>query len=379
MDLETLLRETDPVRQTTIPEADSPMGMRIRDQVAPPRRAVRLSGNIPLVGAFVVMVVVLVLVLSGAIEQPGSAAALTRLATLADHQPTTLGPGQYYYTMVETQTVVIGTGGNPKPFYDYLSGTVQTWVAADGSGRQIVLTDPTPRFYTAADHAAWEADGKPPVPVPPNQLHTVREFGPGSASDVNGPVLLYDISHLPTAVETLTQLIAQGHTGVSTLDQVSACLTQSCTTFERAAALLQGPDIGATPARRAALFEVLANVSGVETLGTITDRAGQSGVGFRLAERVPAQPVVITCEGSGAKETTTLEDPAYVITHEIIVNPQTTTVLSSEQSFSSSMLPTPVNSCAPTQPTVENERLTPSWTIVLGSSVVDSDSSVPAT
>ena len=296
-----------------------------------------------------------------------STIGLKRLAALAaTAPPTSLGAGQYAYTEVERPTMTsVGTSKQGGPsITEYFTGTVQTWVAADGSGRQVTTTDATPHFYTAADQAAWVAEGSPPGVIPPSQLTTVQVFGPDTASEVNGPIPLYNVTGLPTDPTTLSQLLNNENpgaqslgtlpAGIKSLDFASSCMTAACTLFERAAALLEGPDIGSTPALRQALFQVLATVPGVELLGTSTDPAGQSGVGLALIERQPAGTSVINCASSneptsassgrilynGITRDTTITSsttehyPASSTTFSIVVDPQTTTGLSSEESSS---------------------------------------------
>src|ERR1019366_2314252 len=169
------------------------------------RRKVGISiGAVVAIAATVALLVVLLPASVGPLNSKASA-ALTRLAARAATVPTSLGAGQYAYTEVEGPVSTIGVAAGPggPNFTEYLTGTVQTWVAADGSGRRVTTTDPTPHFFTSADRAAWVASGSPPGVIPPDQLATVQQFGPGTASEINGPLPLYDVSSLPTDPTTL--------------------------------------------------------------------------------------------------------------------------------------------------------------------------------
>jgi hypothetical protein len=297
--------------------------------------------------------------------------------------------------------------GGPS-FTEYFIGTVQTWVATDGSGRQVTTTDPTPHFFTAADRDVWVAEGSPPGVLPPSQLTTVQVFGPSTASEVNSPIPLYNVTGLPTDPTTLGQILNNENpgrqslgtlpAGIKSLDFASSCTTATCTLFERAAALLQGPDIGATPALRQALFQVLAAVPGVEDLGTTTDPSGQRGVELALVEDQPAGTEVFDC-GSGNQtssgtsagvvsggttekititHSTTEHYAASSTTFSIVVDPHTTTLLSSEESNSPLMQTMPaVNPCLPTAQRTETTEMGPNWKDVVGAGVASTDTSVP--
>jgi hypothetical protein len=339
---------------------------------------------------------------------------LIRLAAqAATAPPSSLGAGQYAYTQVERPIMTsVGSFRNGEPpFTEYFTGTVQTWVAADGSGRQVTTTDPTPRFYTAADRAAWLAEGSPPGAILPSQLTTTQVFGPTTASEVNGPIPLYDVSGLPSDPTTLSRILNNENpgaqslgtlpAGIKSLDFASSCSTAACTLFERAAALLQGPDIGVTPALRQALFQVLAAVPGVEDLGTTTDPSGQSGVSLALVERRPAGTSVIHCASGdqappgspggtlykGTTEGTTITSstlehyPASSTTFSIVVDPHTTTLLSSEESYSPLIQVMPASPpCLPTSQKSQKTQTTemgPTWKDLVSSGITSSDTSVP--
>ena len=422
MDTETLLRRVDPAHLVEIPGPGSPEGQRIRNDVLSGRPLPESTGdsktrrNVSLsvgVLATVAAAVVLLLVLMPTSVGPSKAsAALSRLAVTAASVPTSLSQGQYAYTEVETPVMV--SVGTPKsggtPFTEYLTGTVQTWVGTDGSGRRVTTTDPTPHFFTAADRALWVAAGSPAAVVPPNETTTVETFGPNTASEVNGPIPLYNVQGLPTDPTALTEILDNENpgaqslgalpAGIKALDFVSSCSTPECTLFERAVALLQGPDIGSTPALRQALFDVLSNIPGVEYLGNTTDSAGQTGVGLALVQYRPAQTTKVVCSnavnGTGGTlygpggttvhptqdttitKTTTENSPASTTTFRIVVDPLTTTLLSSERTFSPSVVTAAPNPCGP--PALQKPQtteLTPTWSDVVASGVVDSDTAIP--
>jgi hypothetical protein len=355
-----------------------------------------MVGAVGLAAIAIVLIVSTVILPTGSPGGPTSAAAaeLGRLAARAATVPSNLSAGQYAYTEFQ-QPTLISDGPN---YTEYLVGTVQTWVAADGSGRRVTMTNPTPQFYTAADRAAWVASGSPPAVIPPT-LPTVQTFGPGTASEVNGPLPLYDVTGLPTDPISLEQVLNNENPGASSLgtlpegikalDFQSSCGTAACSLFERTVALLQGPDIGATPAIRQALYKVLAMVPGVELLGTTTDQSGESGLGLALVQHQDAGTGTDEC-ATPSKDPTdpaattitrrvTSYQPAFTTTFSIVVDPQTTTLLSSERSFSPSvvnMTPNPCGSPALQKP--QPTELTPNWTDVVDSGVVNTDTAIPS-
>jgi hypothetical protein len=417
MNVESLLRRSDPARQLEVPDADSFVADRIHrellaraDQVPEPgsrfwsRRSVRLPAAALLaVGVTTALVVGL---LPGTIGTPRSAAAaaLNHLASQAAQQPTSLASGQYFYTDIEQPTTITTASGLPGgPYTFYESGVVQTWVAADGSGRRVTTTDPTPRFFSAAEQAKWMAAGEPPLVTAPNPQPT-QTFGPGSAAEVNGPIPLYDVSTLPTDPDALAAALGKDVPGSGDLGALPpgiAALDVESNLFERTAALLQGPDVGETPALRSALFEVLASVPGVQLLGTVTDPAGQTGLGIQLVESRPAGIATITCgpgtpgqpspgvtihrtgtgvtvvagPSSGGEDTTTVTQPYPAISRTIrlVVDPETTTLLSTETTDSPSVLPANIDPCSSSPAANQTETVTPDWKVILAEGVVGSD------
>lgn len=335
-----------------------------------------------LVGALVVTVVGGLI--GGLLSIPGTkppsaaAAALDHLASVAAAAaPTTLGPGQYLYT--ETRGPVLSTTSSGYPdkesFSWYQLGTVQQWVDAQGAGRVVMTGGGPAQFFTPAGRAAWIAAGSPPIGDPSNMIDMTTTYQPGSSLPVgagNGPHLgpagqpipaplpIYDVSKLPTDVSTLRSEIAQGTTGIPSIDHptgLGSCMSVACQMFSRTSDLLQGPEFGSTPSLRAALFQVLASIPGIRLLGTVTDHDGQTGLGFELV--APASSTSSTCNGT--KET--VPPVSQSTTFEVVVDPTTTTVLGTS------------NTPPPTAdlPCVGVAQMMPGWRDLVASAVVDSD------
>ena len=196
---------------------------------------------------------------------PGTAAAavLTNLARVAADQPvpSAPGPGQYLYVdSIEAYTDGTSSGPSGGPGYTVLLPEHrQIWIGADGSG-QIRETFGQPTFLSAQDRSNWEADGRPPI----QHAAGYMSFGPGGLED--GPT---DLSKLPTdpsalAAEITSRKIEGGPPGPAE-------------DFTQVADLLRETD--ASPALRSALYQVAAGLPGVESLGTVTDHSGRTGVG----------------------------------------------------------------------------------------------------
>jgi hypothetical protein len=194
---------------------------------------------------------------------------LRGLASVASRAPSMpIESGTYLYSAVQTSpstSTTVLTAGNQ----DVITGVeiklwirkdVETWLASDGSGTR-VTTVTEASFQTDADRAAWLKAGKPDVPIVGEKK--TESFGPHGLTS-------YDPSRLPTEAGPLLDALRVPPDGSGQLDdqQVMARVVQ----------LLASAD--PSPALRSALFEVLADFSGIRDLGTVTDPLGRSGTGL---------------------------------------------------------------------------------------------------
>jgi hypothetical protein len=343
---------------------------------------VRPSSRLVVLGTLVLFIVAVAMetTASGAVETMRDGRVLS-----ASHQLTSLRPGQYYYTEVFDHT------SNP--------ATVQTWVAANGSGRRVTTMDPFRKWSTTAERAASVAEGNPRFPVPGFE-RTAQGFGAGYAFTSNPTIQLFNLSHLPTEPTTVAQLIARGHTGspkpgqtpLSGLIQVGYdCSTGSsaCVDLARTALLLQGPDEASTAARRSALVRAATDIPGVSVIKDVADPVGQRGLELRLVEHSRPYKEGYTCEDSNghitAKGTYAVSSATSRFT--LIVNTKTWTLLSSASSFAGAQSP---NECgfSPTSPgphligkvggeATEQPLVISGWRLLLHSGVVNSNSATP--
>jgi hypothetical protein len=156
---------------------------------------------------------------------------------------------------------------------------VQVWANASAV-TCVSLTSAAADFATGANQAAWVASGFLPRPTPNSgprngcfgKFHGQQAYG-------FGPIGAIDVSGLPVEPKTLALDLINGTTGVPSIDQLPT--GQGIVPgFERAAAILTGPTIGATPSFNAALLRGLALIPGIVPVGEMTSHQRRVGLGF---------------------------------------------------------------------------------------------------
>ncbi|HEY3841849.1 MAG TPA: CU044_5270 family protein [Acidimicrobiales bacterium] len=205
-----------------------------------------------------------VVVRPGTTAGPTSAAAaeLRQLAQVAAAQPATAppGPGQYQYTESEeaytSSTYDVPGGG----YTVSVPEERQIWIGPDGSGR-LAETFGQPDFLSPQDRADWVAAGSPSLAEAPSDT----SFGPGGLSDGPG-----NLSTLPTDPTELGAMLSAR--------KIEGGPPGAAEDFVQIGDLLRETD--ASPALRAALYQVASNLPGVILLGAVTDHAGRAGVGL---------------------------------------------------------------------------------------------------
>jgi hypothetical protein len=207
---------------------------------------------------------------------PNTSAAteLRRLAPLAANIPA-IEPGDgYVYSKVEEVDVQNASDLSTGTTYDLLvREQLETWVAADGSGRQ-VTTYQDVSFASAADQAAWVKAGRPDLPKVGEPV--VASYGPGGL-----PV--FDVGALPTDPAALEQAIHAG--------DVMKVPPGDLGTFTAITQLLADPST--PPDLRRGLFELAAQTPGVEFEPSVTDPLGRSGEGFTYQVGTARQTVIV--------------------------------------------------------------------------------------
>lgn len=245
----------------------------------PRRRVILFSAA----AAIVVVVVLVVQLLPASGPQAGTEAeaALARLASVAAAQPVGAVPGPGHFLYYETSQTMTGTTPQPVGAPQFLfrqAKTTQTWVAPNGSGRQRITTG-QPRLVDPSHHAAWVAAGSPqPLLESPGVVDTLY---PSRGSPNGGPLVSahgeYSLSFLNSSKFPTQPAALQRY-----MDRYFGIYDNSASaTFQLAANVLQ---VGARPALRSAIFELIEHLRGVVLLGTTNDPLGRTGTGVAVQE-----------------------------------------------------------------------------------------------
>ncbi|MGH3276921.1 MAG: CU044_5270 family protein [Streptosporangiaceae bacterium] len=274
MNIEELIHSANPLETAQAPQGDSPMARHIlaglparRD----PRRTARLTLGGLTAGGLAAAIAVTALPAQhpapDAASGPG-AAILRKLILTASRQPAMPGlqPGQFQYTqsvsLTESTYASASSPGHARALPDYsvdYAEQRQFWIASDGSGR-LVETMINPIFPTARDRAHWVANGRPSLVQQPLD----QTFGPHGLSSV-------DVSTLPTDPAQLARLISSR--------AIEGGPRGPGEDFIQVGDLLRETD--ASPALRAALFQVASHIPGVTVISMARDHSGRSGIALK--------------------------------------------------------------------------------------------------
>lgn len=194
--------------------------------------------------------------------QPAVAQVLRQTAEVAAaREPLTLAPGQFLYTR-STNAYLHSTAG----WSVLVPSRTETWASMDGrrKGRTRQVYG-QPRFVSAGQRAAWVAAGSPPL----------SKAGAVEDSVVSGGGMV-DAALLPTDPATLREMIeareipgVEGPPGeAETFRLVGDLLRQA----------YLPPDV------RAALYQLTAELPGVELLGEVRDPVGRPGTGVAYVD-----------------------------------------------------------------------------------------------
>jgi hypothetical protein len=218
--------------------------------------------TVPALAAAVAAVAVLVSTGSNGTSN-AAAATLNKAAMIARMQaPLLLGSGQYLYTKsVDAYTSTTTDGTNA---YTVLIPHVrEIWLGPDGG--RLYETSGAPQFLTAADRQDWLAAGSPNLTQAPMET----KLPPTPALDLpTDPDALY--------TRLTQQASATGNEASATGNPLPVEMFNLIGDSLRESA--------ATPAQRAALYQVAARLPGIELLGTVTDSAGRTGIGVAISD-----------------------------------------------------------------------------------------------
>jgi hypothetical protein len=242
---------------------------------------------------------------SGPTAQPAAAEILHRTAAVAASPDGPVasplpGPGQFLYkkfVRLELQSWVPGgmmSGGGllPRPdaFSALMPSTQEWWLAPDGAGRTREVAG-DPRFLTEAERSRWEAAGsRLPAPYDP-EYQRKYPLAYGDALEARRGVVdtehaamegfhFPDTSKLPTDPAALRQTIENHRVRGAELDELEAKpLGSEQTITGLFDILVEG--FALTPQLRAAVFNALAELPGIEVDTEATDFLGRHGYAIR--------------------------------------------------------------------------------------------------
>ena len=225
--------------------------------VARSPRARRRWLALPVAAAVAVAAVVVALSVGGDGTPSAAAATLRRVAGVAQNQDALIpGPGQFIYTKSVNafMSTTVPTGGADAAYSVIVPRIRQVWLGP-GGGR-LYTTSGTPRFVTPRDRERWVADGSPSLVEAPS-------------TDALSPTAPLDLPADPDALWSLLEHEAQGNSNGTAAEM-----------FTLVGDALR--ETAATPAQRAALYEVAARIDGVQLVGQVHDSAGRAGTAVSL-------------------------------------------------------------------------------------------------
>ncbi len=256
--------QPSPTRATPTPPFE-------RDRRPPPRRRYAVLLGIAAAIAFIAIVLQVVLPSGSGGPAVSAASELRRLADLAATiQP--IGPGTgFLYTDVESEGIGSGEDVTSGLSWDLLvRERLQTWVSADGTGRQVTTVDRV-GFASPGDRTRWVRAGRPPLPT-----STVERYGPGGLP-------IYDVASLPSDPKELRGAIHAGHVIEEPYGPLGI--------FTGIGDLLAQPNT--PPDVRRGLLELAAETPGITLEPGITDPLGRPGEGFMFRIEPSTETLII--------------------------------------------------------------------------------------
>jgi hypothetical protein len=251
------------ILNSTVGQPESERKSRIR-----PRRVLAVTAVVA-----VGIGVTLAFVPSGS-EEPSSDAvrALESVAAIARADAAAAAPQADGYSYSKITRATIMTIVEPPYEYSYRTPvTMEAWVAPDGSGRVREISRDS-EWLTPEDEEQWRAAGSPPLgnDEPP----TDERFGPGELNDTGWEGKLPPTRELPASSERLSEIFEE-QAGIS-----SSSVPVNVKSFEYATSVLF--QAGSAPELRAALYELVADLEGVELSGTLEDPLGRVGTAVSI-------------------------------------------------------------------------------------------------
>lgn len=281
MEIDELIKENDPASTERMPGTWDERWARQLAHLDAYHRRHRTHQRLVLAASLGVAMAVAAALVPQWLDAPPSAATVLDAAadTAASEAPLTPGPGQYLYSVtnseyefvVDRPSNLAPTSGLPAIATATWTESKQIWVGGTGAGRSVITATPY-RFSSTADEAAW------------HRYLTIPTLPPVTSSTTVGTAIT-NVASLPTSPSALATEIASGHTGTS----VDRMTFSENSTFLRAASLLVSPARGMTPTLQSALFRVLAAQPGTTVETGITGQSGVRGTAVSVGGSPPGQ------------------------------------------------------------------------------------------
>ncbi len=265
------VRDEDLVSETWTPEARALLGQIVStplaSEAAPRSRPIPVHAPrrrllaIPALAAAVGVVGIGVLVSSGENGAANAAAASLRAAATVAHDqaPLTPGAGQYVYTKsVNAYTMTnVPVEGAAGAYTALIPHVREIWLGSDGG--RLYETSGTPQLLSDQDRERWVAAGRPELSSPPSEQALER------AKPLD----------LPTDADALNTRLKQDAAGRGNglYSEIFTLIGDSLR------------ETTATPAQRAALYQVAARLPEVELVGSAKDNAGRRGVAVAMTDQ----------------------------------------------------------------------------------------------
>lgn len=349
MDHETLLRNFRAERADRDPRARDAawreLELKLAGASSPAMSAPGRSHRRPLLaitsaGALVAIAAAVLLLSSGPSAEPAAAEVLHQTALVAasgEATPTLQSrPGQYYFTKMKelefkgwypgSYEVPGGRATRPGGFSALIPSESEWWISPEGGSRTRQEIG-SPRFLSSAEQSRWEKAGSPlPSAFEPARQAELQRLASGSGErflemrrgvlDVEHPgpngaakaELLYpDLSGVPTDPAQLRHAI-QNHQVPGVSDEPGKPLGTR-ETIEDLGGLLSHPN--ASPALRAAAFNALAELPGVELRRDVTDLVGRTGyaIGYSYGRGLRVELIFDPSTSMSLGERVVLADP----------------------------------------------------------------------
>ncbi|MGH2954813.1 MAG: CU044_5270 family protein [Solirubrobacterales bacterium] len=276
------LKRIDPLGTDGGEEPSPPTPARIRnadqrtaaalDRAVPCRRARRRTATLAFAGALAAAAAAVALPGGSNEASPSAIAALQSVAQIAAADAAVPRDGVTYQRVIETNVGTIVVGDGPQSAFSIRPRTMkEEWIAPDRSGR-VRQVDQGAEFGGPRDERIWRDAGADPNLLDGPGGSSDISFGAGEANELSVEPELPPVTELPADPQELEVIFEAAASDGSVPTNVKV--------FEYAAAVLMHS--AASPELRAALYELVAGIDGVELDGDVRDPLDRTGTGVSI-------------------------------------------------------------------------------------------------